>query len=107
MFELCSGSGSRVLFDWVVIDSEHSPNSLPTIVSQLQAFSGSNISVMARPALNDPVEIKRLLDAGVSGLVIPMVNTVEEAELAVKSTKYPPHGIRGVAGLVRASNYGI
>ena len=46
------------------------------------------------------------MDAGVSGLVIPMVNTAEQAELAVKSTKYPPHGIRGVAGLVRASNYG-
>ena len=107
---MCSNYAAEVVagsaFDWVVIDSEHSPNSLPTIVSQMQAFSGSNINVMARPALNDPVEIKRLLDAGVSGLVIPMVNTVEEAELAVKSTKYPPHGIRGVAGLVRASNYG-
>jgi 4-hydroxy-2-oxoheptanedioate aldolase len=107
---MCSNYAAEVVggsaFDWVVIDSEHSPNSLPTIMSQIQAFSGSEVNVMARPTWNNPVEIKRLLDAGVSGLVIPMVNTAEEAELAVKSTKYPPHGIRGVAGLVRASNYG-
>ena len=107
---MCSNYAAEVVagsaFDWVVIDSEHSPNSLPTIMSQIQAFSGTSVNVLARPAWNDPVEIKRLLDAGVSGLVIPMVNTAEEAEFAVKSTKYPPQGIRGVAGLVRASNYG-
>ena len=60
---------------------------------------------MARPTNNNPVEIKRLLDIGVNGLIIPMVNTVEEAELAVSATRYPPLGIRGVAGGGRGSKY--
>ena len=67
-------------------------------MSQIQAFSGSDVNVMARPTWNNPVEIKRLLDAGVSGLVIPMVNTVEEAELAVKSNA---HALARYAALVQ------
>mgnify|MGYP001184059456 FL=1 len=109
---MCSNYAAEVIsgadnLNWVCIDNEHSPNDIKSTMSQIQAFQrNKNINIMARPTNNNPVEIKRLLDIGVNGLIIPMVNTVEEAELAVSATRYPPLGIRGVAGLVRASNYG-
>lgn len=93
-------------FDWVLIDGEHAPNDLPTIVSQLQAMRGSNSSLMARPPWNDMVLIKQYMDAGVQNFVIPYVQNVEEAKAAVAATRYPPEGVRGVAGGSRASNFG-
>jgi len=93
-------------FDWVVLDMEHSPNDLRTVMSQLDAFSDSPTTTLVRPEWNDPVLVKRLLDTGASGLVFPMIQSVEEAEAAVASTRYPPRGIRGVSGSTRANKFG-
>lgn len=100
--EIVSDSG----FDWLLLDSEHSPNELPAILTQLQAARGGTATPIVRPPWNDPVVAKRLLDIGAPGLLLPYVQTVEEAERAVASTRYPPEGIRGVTGSGRASRYG-
>ena len=93
-------------FDWVVIDMEHSPNDLASVLSQLQVYEAYPIQALVRPSWNDPVIVKSLLDLGVQGLIFPMIQTVAEAEQAVAATRYPPHGIRGVAGSTRATRYG-
>jgi len=100
--ELVAGAG----FDWVVIDTEHSPGDGMDTAAQLQAFAGRSTSVFVRPAWNNAVEIKRLLDMGAQGLVIPMVQSVEEAKAAVAATRYPPRGNRGFAGGTRATGFG-
>jgi len=92
--------------DWIVLDTEHSPNEIPNLVSQMQAMKGSPTSVIVRPAWNDKVLIKRILDSGAQSLLIPFVQNAAEAEAAVAATRYPLAGIRGVAGSTRASNYG-
>ncbi|MFZ1813691.1 MAG: aldolase/citrate lyase family protein [Rhizobiaceae bacterium] len=93
-------------FDWVVIDMEHSPNEVMDVVGQLQAFQGTTTTPLVRPMWNDSVVVKRLLDIGAPGLVFPMVQSVEEARAAVSATRYPPGGIRGVAGNQRANAFG-
>ena len=93
-------------FDWIVIDMEHAPNEVPGVISQLQAMKGGTATPLVRPQWNDFVLIKRLLDAGAQSLIIPYVQNREEAEKAVAATRYPPHGIRGVSGSSRSSNYG-
>jgi len=93
-------------FDWVLIDGEHSPNDLGSIRAQLQAMRGSTSAIMARPPWNDMVLIKQYMDAGVQNFIIPFVQNVAEAEAAVAATRYPPEGVRGVAGGSRASNFG-
>jgi 4-hydroxy-2-oxoheptanedioate aldolase len=93
-------------FDWLLIDTEHSPNELPAIVAQLQAVQTGTASPVVRPAWNDPVLIKRILDIGVQSLLIPFVETAEAAERAVAATRYPPDGIRGVSTGSRAAGYG-
>jgi len=93
-------------YDWALLDMEHSPNDLFSILGQLQAFEGSGTTAIVRPPWNDPIIVKRLLDLGVPGLLFPMIQTVEEAEKAVASTLYPPKGIRGVAGSTRANKFG-
>ncbi len=100
--EIISSAG----YDWVVVDMEHAPNHMLSVCSQLQIFSGSPTTALARPDWNDAVEVKRLLDLGADGLVFPMIQTVEEAKSAVASTRYPPRGIRGVSGVTRANKYG-
>ncbi len=100
--ELLAGAG----YDWVLIDTEHAPNELPDVVEQLRALEGGTASAVVRPAWNDPVLIKRLLDAGAQSLLVPFVRNAEEAARAVAATRYPPHGIRGVATITRASRYG-
>lgn len=92
--------------DWVLIDTEHSPNELPMVIAQMQAMSSGSASPIVRPAWNDPVLIKRLLDSGVNSLLIPFVQNGEEATAAVAATRYPPEGIRGVTGSGRAARYG-
>ena len=86
--ELCAGSG----LDWLLVDAEHSPNGLESILAQLQAIHGYPVQVLVRPPVNDTVLIKQYLDLGVQNLLIPMVNSVAEAEAAVAATRYPPHG---------------
>lgn len=93
-------------FDWVVLDTEHSPNEIPDLVSQMQAMARGTASIVVRPAWNDKVLIKRVLDMGAQSLVIPFVQNAEEAKAAVAATRYPPDGIRGVTGSGRAAQYG-
>jgi 4-hydroxy-2-oxoheptanedioate aldolase len=100
--EIIAGSG----FDWILIDTEHAPNELPLVFSQLQALVGGTASPVVRPAWNDTVLMKRLLDIGVQNLLIPYVQTPEEARAAVAATRYPPAGVRGVAVTHRGNRYG-
>jgi len=100
--ELLAGCG----FDWVLIDTEHSPGEMGDVVAQLHALQGQEISAIVRPAWSDMVLIKRLLDAGVQSLLIPNVQTAQEAATAVSYARYPPAGVRGVSGGSRASHYG-
>jgi 4-hydroxy-2-oxoheptanedioate aldolase len=93
-------------FDWILLDTEHAPNELPMVLAELQAMSGGTAHAVVRPAWNDPVIIKRLLDVGAQSLLIPYVETEEEARRAVMSVRYPPEGFRGFAGQARASRYG-
>lgn len=93
-------------FDWLLIDTEHSPNELPMVLSQLQAAVGGTAHPIVRPAWNDAVLIKRFLDAGVQSFLIPYVQNEAEARQAVAATRYPPRGVRGFAGSTRASRYG-
>jgi 4-hydroxy-2-oxoheptanedioate aldolase len=100
--ELCAGAG----LDWLLIDAEHSPNGLESVLAQLQGVHGYPVQVMVRPPVNDTVLIKQYLDLGVQNLLVPMVNSVEDAEAAVAATRYPPHGVRGVgSALARASRW--
>jgi 4-hydroxy-2-oxoheptanedioate aldolase len=100
--EVSAGSG----FDWLLLDTEHAPNDVSTVHRQLQAMQGSATSAVVRPAWNDPVIVKRLLDLGVQSLLVPFVQNADEARRAVAATRYPPHGIRGVATTTRANRYG-
>jgi len=93
-------------FDWVLVDCEHAPNDLPTLREQLQAMRGSNSSLLARPPWNDMVLIKQFMDVGVQNFIIPYIQNPQEARDAVAATRYPPEGVRGVAGSSRASNFG-
>ena len=93
-------------YDWVLVDMEHSPNTMDSVLGQLQVFEASDTTAIVRPEWNDPILVKRLLDMGAQGLLFPMVQTVEEAELAVASTRYPPRGIRGVSGSMRGNKFG-
>jgi 2-dehydro-3-deoxyglucarate aldolase/4-hydroxy-2-oxoheptanedioate aldolase len=93
-------------FDWLLVDMEHGPGDILNLIAQLQATKGSGASVLVRAPWNDFVTIKRILDTGVHGVLVPYVNTREEAEAAVRACRYPPEGIRGVAGSPRAQGYG-
>lgn len=86
---------SRMGFDWLLLDAEHGPLSLESMQVMLQAMNGTDCTPIVRPQWNDPVIIKRVLDIGPHGVLIPWVNTKEEAEAAVSACKYPPKGIRG------------
>ncbi len=100
--ELLAGSG----FDWLLLDTEHSPNEIPMVYNQLQACMENPTQPIVRPPWNDMVIIKRLLDAGVQSLLIPTVQTAAEAKNAVAWTRYPPNGVRGFAGTSRSSRFG-
>jgi 4-hydroxy-2-oxoheptanedioate aldolase len=100
--EAVAGAG----FDWALLDMEHAPNDLATVMAQLQVFAAHATTAIVRPEWNDPVLVKRLLDTGAPGLLFPMVQTPEEAAAAVAASRYPPRGIRGVAGTTRANQFG-
>lgn len=101
--ELLAGCG----FDWIMLDTEHSPNDMPEIISQLQAMSAFDVSPIVRPAWSDMVQVKRFLDAGAQTLLFPCIQSAEEAAAAVSYTRYPPRGVRGVSGSTRAAAYGL
>lgn len=101
--EAVAGAG----FDWLLLDTEHSPGDPLTVLPQLQMLAGyEDMAALVRPASNDPVLIKRFLDIGAQTLLIPYVQTAEEAELAVRASRYPPEGVRGVSALTRATRFG-
>jgi 4-hydroxy-2-oxoheptanedioate aldolase len=93
-------------FDWILLDTEHAPNEIAGLLPQLQAMSRGAATPVVRPAWNDPVLIKRVMDLGAHSLLIPWVQSAEEAKRAVAATRYAPDGIRGAAAGVRASRYG-
>lgn len=97
--EIAAGSG----LDWLLIDGEHSANTLDTLQVQLQAVAAYPITPLVRVPWNDPVIIKQVLDLGAQNLIVPMVSSADEARAAVAATRYPPAGIRGVGSALARS----
>jgi len=93
-------------FDWGVLDMEHSPLDMMDVLHLLQAVSSSRMVPVVRVPWNDTVTIKRVLDVGATTLMVPFVQSADEAERAVAAARYPPEGVRGVAGGSRASKFG-
>lgn len=93
-------------FDWVLIDLEHGAGDRSELLLQLQALEAYSAAPLVRLGWNDPVLFKRILDLGASGLMVPFVQTVEEARAAAAAMRYPPAGIRGVASMNRAASFG-
>ncbi len=100
--EVIAGAG----FDWILLDSEHSPNDLENLLTQLQAAAPYPSHPVVRVPWNDMVTIKRVLDIGAQSLLIPYVSSAAEAQSAVSYTRYPPAGVRGVAATTRATRFG-
>jgi|TARA_B110000093_G_C12970461_1_gene412092 4-hydroxy-2-oxoheptanedioate aldolase len=100
--EIIAGAG----FDWILVDGEHAPFDLRTIQLQLQTIAAYNVQVVVRPPVGDTILIKQLMDIGVQSLLVPMVESAEQAIQLVKAMRYPPEGIRGVGtALARASKW--
>lgn len=97
--EICAGSG----LDWVLIDMEHSPNSLESVLAQLQAVAPYPVSPLVRVPIGDTVTIKQVLDLGAQNLLVPMVASDAEARALVEAVRYPPHGRRGVGSALARS----
>ncbi|MEL7966080.1 HpcH/HpaI aldolase/citrate lyase family protein [Vreelandella neptunia] len=93
-------------FDWLLIDGEHAPNTVPAILAQLQAVAPYDSAPVVRTVNHDPALIKQLLDIGAQTLMVPMVENADQAATLVRAMRYPPHGMRGVGGgLVRATRW--
>jgi 4-hydroxy-2-oxoheptanedioate aldolase len=100
--EISAGAG----FDWLLVDGEHAPNDLRSIVAQLQVVAGRESHAVVRPPIGEAWIIKQLLDAGAQSLLIPMVESAKQAQALVDAVTYPPHGVRGVgSALARASDF--
>jgi len=100
--EIVAGTG----YDWMLIDGEHAPNTVPSVLSQLQAVAPYATAPVVRAVTGDANLIKQLLDVGAQTLMIPMVETAEQAQALVRAMRYPPHGMRGVGGgLTRATRW--
>lgn len=100
--EVSAGAG----FDWLLIDGEHAPNDLRSIVAQLQVIAARDTHAVVRPPIGETWLIKQLLDAGAQSLLIPMVESAEQAQALVDAVTYPPQGVRGVgSALARASDF--
>src|SRR5690625_4504486 len=102
--EICASVG----YDWLLLDGEHAPTSVPLVLSQLQALAGyPEVAPVVRPAWNDPVLFKQLLDIGAQNFLVPMIQSAAEARAAVQALRYPPAGTRGMgAVLARAAQWG-
>jgi 4-hydroxy-2-oxoheptanedioate aldolase len=100
--EVIAGAG----FDWILLDTEHSPADLENLLTQLQAAAAYPTHAVVRVPWNDMVTVKRVLDIGAQSLLVPYVSTPAEAQSAVSHTRYPPAGVRGVAGTTRATRFG-
>nr|WP_174505952.1 4-hydroxy-2-oxoheptanedioate aldolase [Acinetobacter sp. Marseille-Q1620] len=102
----CAEIVANAGYDWLLIDGEHAPNDVKSILEQLQAVAPYASQAVVRPVIGDVNLIKQLLDIGAQTLLIPMVETAEQAELMVRATQYPPEGIRGVgSALARSSRW--
>ena len=99
--EIMAGAG----FDWLVVDLEHSVISIDVAGDMIRTIDLCGVSPLVRLTSNDPDQIKRVMDAGAHGVIVPMVNRTEDAERAVAAVRYAPDGTRGV-GLARAQGYG-
>ena len=100
--EICAGAG----FDWLLLDSEHAPNDLRSVLAQLQTIAAYPASqVVCRVPIGDSTLIKQYLDLGAQNILVPMVDTPEQARALVQACRYPPDGFRGMAG-ARASRWG-
>ena len=100
--EVVAGAG----FDFAVVDMEHAPNEITSVMGQLTVLASHGVPAMVRPDWNDMVKVKRILDIGAQGLVFPMVQTADEAARAVAACRYPPRGVRGVSTSTRANGFG-
>ncbi|MDO4277753.1 MAG: aldolase/citrate lyase family protein [Lachnoclostridium edouardi] len=109
--QLCSPMSAEILarsgMDFLLIDLEHGPGDVMTLLSQLQAVSAYPVMPIVRAPWNDFVAIKKILDVGAYGIHVPYVNTAKEAREAVQAVRYAPEGIRGIAGSPRACGYGV
>ena len=94
-------------FDWLTIDGEHAPNDVRSVLAQLQALAPYPVEPVVRLVDHDPAKIKQTLDLGAQNLLIPMVESAEQAQALVRACRYPPKGTRGVIGLARASRWGL
>jgi 4-hydroxy-2-oxoheptanedioate aldolase len=100
--EICAGAG----YDWILLDAEHAPNDIPMLFAQLQALAPYPTHPIVRPPIGETWLIKQILDIGAQTILVPMVETKEQAEAMVRAVRYPPHGVRGVgASLARASAF--
>lgn len=97
--EICAGAG----LDWLLIDMEHSPNGLESVLAQLQAVAGAAVTPVVRVPIGDAVIIKQILDLGAQNLLVPMVSTADDAERLVEAVRYPPRGRRGVGSALARS----
>ena len=93
-------------FDWLCIDIEHSQINIDDLLNLIIAIQGKKMKAYVRVGSNDPSTIKRILDSGADGIIIPQINTVDEAKRAIKNVRYSPMGERGL-GLARAQGYGF
>jgi 4-hydroxy-2-oxoheptanedioate aldolase len=93
-------------YDWLLIDGEHAPNDIPLVMAQLQALRGSPSHPVVRVTIGETWMLKQYLDIGAQTILVPMVESGDQAEALVRATRYPPHGMRGVgAALARASAF--
>ncbi|WP_243074151.1 HpcH/HpaI aldolase/citrate lyase family protein [Microbacterium sp. SS28] len=97
--EICAGSG----LDWILIDMEHAPNGLESVVAQLHAVSAYPVTPVVRVPIGDVVTIKQVLDLGAQNLLVPMISSAAEAEAVVRAVRYPPRGTRGVGSALARS----
>ncbi|MCA5894004.1 2-dehydro-3-deoxyglucarate aldolase [Isoptericola sp. NEAU-Y5] len=97
--EVCAGGG----LDWLLVDMEHGPNGLGSVVAQLQAVAAYPVTPVVRVPANDAVTIKQVLDLGAQNLLVPMVSSAAEARAAVEAVRYPPRGRRGVGSALARS----
>lgn len=102
----CAELAANAGFDWLLIDGEHAPNDLRTLLGQLQAVAPYASQPVIRPVIGDTALIKQVLDIGVQTLLVPMVESADQARELVRAIHYPPHGVRGVgSALARASRW--
>jgi 4-hydroxy-2-oxoheptanedioate aldolase len=97
--EICAGGG----FDWLLVDMEHAPNGLESVLAQLQAVAAYPVTPVVRLPIGDVVVIKQVLDLGAQNVLVPMVSSAEEARAVVEAVRYPPRGRRGVGGSLARS----